>query len=47
METPALILVIVVWSSVTLITGYFFYKVLSLPKHSEQDSFEDNDEIEK
>jgi hypothetical protein len=47
METPALILVIVVWSSVTLITGYFFYKVLSLPKHPEQDSFEDNDEIEK
>ncbi|MCE2683180.1 MAG: hypothetical protein ACK49D_00535 [Flavobacteriia bacterium] len=47
METPALILVIVVWSSVTLITGYFFYKVLSLPKHPEQDSFENNDEIEK
>jgi len=47
METPALILVIVVWSSVTLITGYFFYKVLSLPKHPEPDSFDDNDEIKK
>jgi len=47
METPALIMVIVVWSSVTLITGYFFYKVLSLPKHPEPDSFPDNDEVEK
>ncbi len=46
METPALILVIVVWSSVTLITGYFFYKVLTLPKHPEPDSFHDNDETE-
>jgi hypothetical protein len=47
METPALILVIVVWSSVTLITGYFFWKVLSIPNHSEPDSFQENDELEK
>jgi hypothetical protein len=47
METPALILVIVVWSTVTLVTGYFFWKVLSLPKHPEPDSYQENDEIEK
>jgi hypothetical protein len=43
METPALILIIIVWSSVTLITGYFFYKVLTIPKNPEPDSFSEND----
>jgi hypothetical protein len=44
METPALILVIVVWSAVTLITGFFFYKVLTIKPNPEPDSFSDNDE---
>jgi hypothetical protein len=44
METKALVLVTVVWVSVTLITGYFFYKVLTIPSKSEPDSFSDNDE---
>lgn len=47
METPALILVTVVWSTVTLITGFFFYKVLTIPQKSEPDSFSDNDEENK
>ena len=44
METPALILITIVWSSVTLITGYFFYKVLTIPKNPEPDSFGENDD---
>jgi hypothetical protein len=44
METPALILVVTVWSTVTFITGYFFYKILTVPKKAEPDSFIENDE---
>lgn len=44
MTTSALILIIIVWSTVTLITLYFFYRVLAAPKHAEPDSFSDNDE---
>jgi hypothetical protein len=44
METSALVLVIIVWSVVTFITGYFFYKVLTIPHKPEPDSFSDNDE---
>jgi hypothetical protein len=44
METNALILVTLVWGSVTFITGYFFYKVLTTPSKTEPDSFSDNDE---
>lgn len=44
METPALVLVIVVWSTVTLITGYFFYKVLTIKPKPEPDSFLENDD---
>ena len=34
-----------VWISVTVITGFFFYKVLTTKKHEEPDSFTDNDDI--
>lgn len=44
MSTGALILIVSVWTIVTLITGYFFYRVLTTPKHKEPDSFSDNDE---
>lgn len=44
MSTSALILVIFVWSSVTLITGFFFYKVLTIKPKSEPDSYSENDE---
>lgn len=44
MTTSAIILMILVQVSVTLITLYFFIKVLKAPKKSEPDSFVDNDE---
>lgn len=34
---------VLVQVTVTLITGYFFIKVLRAPKKPEPDSFEDND----
>lgn len=46
MSTGALILLISVWSSVIFITGYFFYRILTMPKHTEPDSFSENEEIE-
>lgn len=45
MNTSALILMITTMSVVTLITGYFFYRVLTAPKRQEPDSFEDNDDV--
>lgn len=45
MSSGALILMISVWSTVIFITGYFFYRILSMPKHQEPDSFIENDEI--
>lgn len=46
MSTSALVLMISVWVCVTLITGYFFYRVLTSKKHSEPDSFTENDDKE-
>lgn len=37
---------IVVWSSVTLTTIYFFSKVLRAPKRPEPDSYSENDDEE-
>jgi hypothetical protein len=44
METPALILITIVWSVVIFTTGFFFYKILTIPQKTETDSFSDNDE---
>ena len=33
--------------SVTLITGYFFMKVLKAPKRPEPDSYDENDDIKR
>lgn len=44
MKTSALVLMIVVQASVTLITFLFFRKVLKSPPKPEPDSYEDNDE---
>lgn len=44
MSTQALIMMITTVSVVTIITGYFFYKVLATPPKSEPDSYEDNDD---
>jgi hypothetical protein len=38
MNTSALILIIVTWSSVTFATAYFFYKILTIPSKPEHDS---------
>jgi hypothetical protein len=46
MNTSALILMIIVWTSVTGITVFFFYKVLTIKPNPEPDSFLFNDEEE-
>jgi hypothetical protein len=43
MNTSALILIVIVWSVVTFATGYFFYKVLTIPQKTDTDSYSDND----
>jgi len=45
MTSSALILMILVQLSVTLITGYFFFKVLKTPPRQEPDSYSENDDI--
>jgi len=47
MSNSALIMMIVVQVSVTIITGYFFYKVLVTPPKSEPDSYTENDDEER
>jgi hypothetical protein len=43
MNTSALILIVIVWSVVTFATGYFFYKVLTIPQKTDTDSYSEND----
>jgi hypothetical protein len=43
MNTSALILLVSVWSIVTFATGYFFYKVLTIPQKTDTDSYSEND----
>lgn len=43
MTTSAIITMVLVQVTVTLITAYFFLKVLRAPKRPEPDSFEDNE----
>ena len=44
MTTSALIMMILVKTTVTSITIYFFTKVLKIPKKPEPDSYTDNDD---
>ena len=44
MSTGALVMMLVTEIMITVITGYFFYKVLTAKKHGEPDSFTDNDD---
>lgn len=44
MTTSAIILMVFVQVGVTLVTLYFFVKVLKAPKKPEPDSFVENDE---
>lgn len=43
MSTGALVMVIVTQSLFAIITGFFFYKVLTIKPNPEPDSFSDND----
>jgi hypothetical protein len=44
MSTGALTMMLITEISVVLITAFFFYKVLTTKKHSEPDSYTENDE---
>jgi hypothetical protein len=44
MSNSAFITMIVVQVTVTIITGYFFYKVLTTPPRQEPDSYSENDD---
>lgn len=44
MSNSAFITMIVVQVTVTIITGYFFYKVLTIPPRAEPDSYSENDD---
>ncbi|WP_203228656.1 hypothetical protein [Flavobacterium sp. LMO8] len=44
MKTEALITMLTAVGTVTAVTGYFFYLVLTTPPRQEPDSFEENDE---
>lgn len=46
MRTDALIMMVVTQVVFTLITVYFFYKVLRSKPKSEPDSFSENDDLE-
>jgi len=46
MSTGALAMMLITEISITVITGYFFYKVLTTKKHEEPDSFTDNEDKE-
>ena len=43
MSTGALLLMSAVWITVISVTSYFFYRILTMPKHAEPDSFSEND----
>jgi hypothetical protein len=44
MNTSALTLMLLSMGTVTALTIYFFYRVLTAPRRPEPDSFSDNDE---
>lgn len=44
MSTAAIIMMVVTEVTVISITGFFFYKVLTMPKNPEPDSFSENDD---
>lgn len=44
MTTGAFVLMVTVQVTVTVITGYFFWKVLQSPARPEPDSYADNDD---
>lgn len=47
MNTTALIMMVVTLTVIASITGFFFWKVLTMPSKPEEDSYSDNDEENK
>lgn len=47
MNTSALIMMITTEVIVTLVTGYFFLRVLKTPPKPEPDSYNENDETDR
>lgn len=47
MSTGALIMAILTQAVFIVVTGFFFYKVLTTPQKTESDSFSDNDIIDQ
>lgn len=45
MNTSALIMMIATQGIVTIVTGYFFIRVLKTPPKPEPDSFSENDDV--
>lgn len=45
MNTEALILMVATQGIVIFCTGYFFYKVLTIPPKAEPDTFSENDDV--
>jgi hypothetical protein len=46
MNTEAIIMMVTTQGLVTLLTGYFFYRVLTTKPKVEPDSFTENDDVE-
>ena len=44
MNTSALLMMIATVATVTLMAGYFFFRVLTAPRKPEPDSFSENDD---
>ena len=44
MNSTAMTMMIVTQATFTIITAYFFYRVLTAPKKAEPDSFSENDD---
>jgi hypothetical protein len=44
MSTGALTMMLVTEITITIITAFFFYKVLTTKKHDEPDSYTENDD---
>jgi len=47
MSTSALTMMLITVGLVAVITGYFFWKVLTTPPRQEPDSYEDNDDQQR
>lgn len=47
MSTIAMAMMLITVGLVTVITGYFFWKVLTTPPRQEPDSYEDNDDQQR